>query len=472
MAEKKIGCQTPSRSFVLPYEMTDGARAVEIYNSTGFKAQEWQELLLYDILAFNDDGLWVHTSFGFSLPRRNGKNEVVTIREMYGLIELGEQIMHTAHRTSTTHTAWERLLNRLKKCGADIVSSYRASGKEHIELANGGKIEFRTRTSKGGLGEGYDLLVIDEAQEYQDDQETALKYVISDSPNPQTIFLGTPPTAVSSGTVFLNFRNTVLQGKGQNSAWEEWSIPKRVDLWNKEAWYQANPSLGAHLKERAIIDEIGKCTNEAKIIDELIQRFGMWFQYNQKSAISEEEWNSYICKTKPSFVGKLGIGIKYSHDGESVSMAAAVRTSDGQIFVEALGREERRKGNDWIVVLLRQLDAGKIVVDGKNGQDLLVADMKDAGIRKKPVLPKVDDIVLANSAFEQARFDGAVCHMGQKSLRQSAGNCEKRAIGSRGGFGFQSIKEGVDVSIIEAVVLAYWACSSMKKEKKRQKLSG
>ena len=55
--QKKIGCQTPSRSFVLPYEMTDGARAVEIYNSTGFKAQEWQELLLYDILAFNDDGL-------------------------------------------------------------------------------------------------------------------------------------------------------------------------------------------------------------------------------------------------------------------------------------------------------------------------------------------------------------------------------------------------------------------------------
>lgn len=217
--------------------MTDGARAVEIYNSTGFKAQEWQELLLYDILAFNDDGLWVHTSFGFSLPWRNGKNEVVTIREMYGLIELGEQIMHTAHRTSTTHTAWEK-----------------------------------------------------------------------------------------------------------------WSIQKRVDLWDKEAWYQANPSLGAHLKERAIIDEIGKCTNEAKIIDELIQRFGMWFQHNQKSAISEEEWNSYICKTKPSFVGKLGIGIKYSHDGKSVSMAAAVRASDGQIFVEALGRKERRKGNDWIVV--------------------------------------------------------------------------------------------------------------------------
>lgn len=472
MADERIGCQTPSQAFVLPYELTDGARAVEIYNSTGYKAQEWQELLLYDILAFNDDGLWVHTSFGYSLPRRNGKNEVVTIREMYGLMELGEQIMHTAHRTSTTHTAWERLLNRLKKAGAKIVSSYRASGKEHIELENGGKIEFRTRTSKGGLGEGYDLLVIDEAQEYQDDQETALKYVISDSANPQTIFLGTPPTSVSSGTVFLNFRNSVLQGKGQDSAWEEWGVRNRVDLWDKEAWYLANPALGTHLKERAIISEIGKCTNDAKVIDELIQRFGMWFQYNQKSAISEEEWKSYACKELPALEGKLFLGVKYSHNGESVSVAVAVRTADDRVFLEALGCEDKRKGNDWIISLIRQLDLEKVIIDGKNGQDLLAAELKDAKVRKKPILPKVDDIVMANSAFEQARFDGKICHMNQRSLMQSASNCEKRAIGSRGGFGYQSIKEGVDVSLLEAAVLAYWACASTKKSKKKQKVSG
>ena len=42
-------------------------------------------------------------------------------------------------------------------------------------------INFRTRSSKGGLGEGYDLLVIDEAQEYTTDQETALKYIVTDS---------------------------------------------------------------------------------------------------------------------------------------------------------------------------------------------------------------------------------------------------------------------------------------------------
>lgn len=36
-------------------------------------------------------------------------------------------------------------------------------------------MEFRTRTSTDGLDEGFDLLVIDEAQEYTEDQESALK---------------------------------------------------------------------------------------------------------------------------------------------------------------------------------------------------------------------------------------------------------------------------------------------------------
>ena len=52
----------------------------------------------------------------------------------------------------------------------------------------------------------------DEAQEYQDDQESALKYVVTDSHNPQTILCGTPPTPVSSGTVFTKYRKDTLAG--------------------------------------------------------------------------------------------------------------------------------------------------------------------------------------------------------------------------------------------------------------------
>ena len=114
MAEPRKGRQTPTQSVVLPYSRTLGQDAIDIYNSTGRTAQEWQELLTSDILAVNEDGLWVHTKYGYAVPRRNGKNEIVAIREMWGLHN-DEHILHTAHRTTASHSAWERLCSLLDK---------------------------------------------------------------------------------------------------------------------------------------------------------------------------------------------------------------------------------------------------------------------------------------------------------------------------------------------------------------------
>ena len=124
------------------------------------------------ILSKTAKGLWQHTKFGYSLPRRNGKNEVVVIREMYALLN-NEKVLHTAHRTTTSHSAWERLTSMLEKSKIEY-NSLRAAGREMVEVEGGGRVDFRTRSSKGGLGEGFDLLVIDEAQEYTEAQETSL----------------------------------------------------------------------------------------------------------------------------------------------------------------------------------------------------------------------------------------------------------------------------------------------------------
>ena len=59
MAETRKGRQTPTQSVVLPYSQTLGQDAINLYNATGRTAQEWQELLVSDILAVNDDKLWV-----------------------------------------------------------------------------------------------------------------------------------------------------------------------------------------------------------------------------------------------------------------------------------------------------------------------------------------------------------------------------------------------------------------------------
>lgn len=464
MAEpKRLGRQTPTKSVVLPYENTYGKEAIDIYEKTGRQAQDWQKLLIYDILAYNDEGLWVHTKFGYSVPRRNGKNEVITIREMYGLIE-GEQVLHTAHRTPTSSSAFYRLLKLLEDAGYKDKQDYIAHkqyGLETIEFpSSDGKVSFRTRTSKGGLGEGFDLMIIDEAQEYQDDQETTLKYVVSSSKNPQTLFCGTPPTMVSSGTVFMKMRNKALSGETENTGWAEWSVDSMTDVHDVEAWYETNPSLGTIFTERIIKDEIGDDD-----LDFNIQRLGYWSKKNLKSFISEVQWNECKLTSLPELKGKLYVGIKFGIDGQNVAMSIACKTTNEKVFVESIDCQPRLNGNKWMLRFLKQADIASITIDG-NGSATLEEELKDMKL-KHIIIPKTSEVITANDVFKTSLDQGLVVHMGQPSLAQSVSNCQKRLIGSQGGYGYQSIKEGIDICLMESMVFAFWQAKTAKERRKQ-----
>lgn len=459
----RVGRQSPTVSVILPYNATKGQEAVELYNGTERSVLEWQEALTYDIMAVNEEDLWIHQKFGYSVPRRNGKSEMVLMRCLWGL-KHGERILYTAHRTSTSHSVWDRLGRLCEKADIVVTSSYRAFGKEHLYCEGGGVIEFRTRTSTGGLGEGYDLLVIDEAQEYTPEQETALKYVVSDSSNPQTIMLGTPPTAISAGTVFPKYRKKVLQGDSFESGWAEWSVPEMSNPHDVDLWYETNPSLGTVLKERSIRSEIGDDN-----VDFNIQRLGLWLKYNQKSAISRNEWDALSVEILPKLTGQLFVGVKFGHDGTNVSLSVACKTQDGKIFVEAYGCKPIRNGLAWILNFIEKADVRKVAVDGKNGIGILEDGMKRMKLGR-PEIPSVGEIIKANAEFEQGLSQATIVHMDQTAVTQVVSNCEKRAIGNNGGFGYRSMLEGVDISILDSMILAHWICGETK-EKKKQRIA-
>lgn len=469
MAKTRIGNQNPTKSVFLPSVKSEYKKAIGLYRKTDRKEQIWQENLLKHLLAKNEDNLWTHTKFGYSLPRRNGKNEIVAIRELLGLIN-GERGLHTAHRTTTSHSAFERLIKFLNDMGFVEKEDYKALrqfGLEKIEMIKEytGVICFRTRSAKGGLGEGFDYLIIDEAQEYTDDQESALKYVVTDSKNPQTIFCGTPPTAVSGGTVFVNMRNKALEGGMKNTAWAEWSVDEMSDVHDKELWYMCNPSLGTIFTERSIEDEIG--TDD---VDFNIQRLGLWLKYNQKSAISEKDWERLKVNSLPQFKGKLYVGIKYGKDGINVAMSIAVKTLSGRIFVEVIDCQNVRNTNLWIIDFLKNANIDKVIIDGASGQNILADEIKEYGIKTNLILPSVKEIILANAKFEQGIFQKNILHNNQPSLTAVATNCEKRLIGSQGGFGYKSQFEDRDIVLLDSVILAYYLASE-KKQKNKQKAS-
>lgn len=343
----RLGNQHPTQSVILPYDKSLYQEAVDYYQRTGRKCYEWQVNMLKAIMAIDDDGLWVHQKFGFSIPRRNGKTEIVYDLEIWAL-ENGLNVLHTAHRISTSHSSFEKLKKYLEECG----------------------------------------------------------YV--------------------------------------------------------EAWYNSNPSMGYHLNERKIEAELGEDE-----LDHNIQRLGYWPKYNQKSAISEADWQALKVNALPVLKGPLYVGIKYGNDGANVAMSIAVRTLSGKTFVEAIDCQSVRNGNQWIINFLKKANVEKVVIDGAGSQNILAEEMKDFKL-KEPILPKVSEIITANSLWEQGIFQKGICHCDQPSLTQVVTNSEKRNIGSNGGFGYKSQFEDMDISLMDSALLAHWVCSINKPKKKQQ----
>ena len=162
--------------------------------------------------------------------------------------------------------------------------------------------------------------------------------------------------------------------------------------------------------------------------------------------------------------------MKYAKVKDTVSVAVAMKTSDGKVFVEAIDCRSVREGNNWIIEYIRNPRVDSVVIDGASGQSLLEQDIKNAGVRRNVILPKVGQVIEANAQFEQCFFSGNVCHCQQPALEQAVSNSEHRAIGSGGGYGYNSILEGADISLLESVTLAHWACANAK-ERKKQRVS-
>ena len=56
----------------------------------GLEPDDWQEDVLDDWLGRRADGRWSAATCGLAVPRQNGKNGIIEVRELFGIVALGE----------------------------------------------------------------------------------------------------------------------------------------------------------------------------------------------------------------------------------------------------------------------------------------------------------------------------------------------------------------------------------------------
>lgn len=470
------GSQEP-RIRVEPQRMSsDGPDAAFLMAAYGNRLDPWQEDVITCWLGKDGDGKYTVTSAGLAIPRQNGKNVCLEAREFYGMVVNGEKILHTAHQVRTSKKSFRRIermfTDKRHPEIVEIVKKIRyTNGEECIELDNGGSIEFSARSRQAARGfDGISLVVYDEAQELTDDQVEALMATLSASATGtrQIIYTGTPPYPNCPGEVFRRRRTICTVDPGPYDAWHEWSVAAEsiddINIADTGLWYMTNPSLGIRLTEEFTEEELRTMSKDGFARE----RLGWWCPVLAKaleSAIPAEVWDA-CASDQEQTGGKTAFGVKFSPDGSEVSLCGAVIPKDGPARISMIDRRPTGLGTQWLADWLnaRYSKASCVVVDGRNGVDVLVEKISGTWKAKGSVIrPTAKDVIASVSNLTNALSEKTVTwYVKQDTLRDSAISATKRPIGGGWGFG------GEDSGPIEAAALAFWGVKTSKRDPNRK----
>ena len=195
------------------------------------------------------------------------------------------------------------------------------------------------------------------------------------------------------------------------------------------------------------------------------ERLGWWapiIEHAEEYAISRDAWEA--CKSsdgKPE--GKTAYGVKFAPDGASVCLCGAVVPETGAARISLIELKSTGHGTRWLAEWLceRYEKASCVVIDGRNGVDVLIDRISDTWRMKGSVIrPGTKDVIASVGMLTDAVTEQSVTWFeGQEALADSALTSTKRAIGHMGGWGF-----GGDNSLpIEACALAFWGAKTSKR---------
>lgn len=461
-----MGSQEPTVRIAPNYQKSDGLTAAKLLRVGGIQLDPWQMDILDDWLGMTPAGKWASTTCGGSVPRQNGKTLLLQGRASAGMLLYGEEVIYTAHLQKTATETFEEMREFFEhpKIFKHVKEIKTALGREQIILKNGARIKFLARTRNGGRGQHGDLLIIDEAQEIDENAQASFLPAISASLNPQTIYTGTPPDPTAPGIVFRGIRKKALDGETKRTSWFEYSVDDIGNVSERERWAACNPALGRRILISTIESECEQMDPETFARE----RLGWWspvFTQTVETAIDADAWNA-CASMEPKPEGKTAYAVKFAADGSEAVLCGAVIPKEGPARISLIDRKPAGYGTKWLADWLnpRSGIASCVVIDGRNGVDVLIDRIADCWKYKGSVVrASANDMIAAVSVLMDGLSEQSLTwYEPQEDLRTSALTSIKRPIGKGWGFG------GDDPAPIEAAALALWGAKTSKRDPSRK----
>lgn len=456
-----------------------GDQAVAFARRIGMDLDPEQEMVLRESLGVREDGRWQTREVGLNVPRQNGKGEILIARELYGIFELGERlVIHTAHEFKTSAEHFHRLESVVRDCPelhgrvhrrpeTGRIDGYKYShGEESIELDDGSRIEFKTRTKSGMRGfAGVDLLVLDEAMIISEAAHSSSMPTIRASKaerGPQLWYTG---SAVDQeihehGVVWARVRERGMAGDDQALAYFEWSIdvehPDDVTdemTLDVELWRQVNFAIARGRVSEEHMDWERRAMSPRGFAVELLGAgdypatddsaesmigFDAWLDLEDDSSVLEDP----IC-----------LAFDVSPDRRT-SIVASGLNDRGQLHVELI---HARTGTGWVPDRLAELYARheviEIVCDGFGPSASIAKRVDEAGITVRRV--NSGEYAEACGVLLDAIKERTLRHLGQDELNAAVRGARTRPFVDR--WAWSRTKSKADVGPLIAGTLALWS---------------
>jgi hypothetical protein len=496
---EQLGLQEP-RVRALPLSRVDSLidDVLDICDIASIRCDPWQEGGLDAVVSVDSFGQWAATEFGFLVSRQQGKGNILLPYELAHLYLWPREdgapklIGHTAHEGVTAREAFRRarrailaapilrsqLVGGGKQTAQGVTGISTGNGNWAIELKNGSRLVFFTRTGSAGVGLSFDVLIVDEAQHSPLTILEALLPTTDASPNKQVLFTGTVPKEDQDGEYFEGLRDRGRKGGLERTGWIEHTPvgsddPDKaaaLDLGSPQVWREANPGLGIRLAWKTIEDDwdrMGQTSPEAFGR----QRLSIWpsrrpVVTQSLSDIDLDVWNRHADPDAAVTGDGVVLSLALGRGGAYGTIGKGVRFDSDHIAVEHAHTEA---GTRWIAPKLKELKAehgnALVVLDAKNAA-AVISSLDQAGV--KYLAMNLDEIAAAHALFIEYVNAGMVPHRLQDEVTKSLELATTRPLG-RAGSTWEQSDPTKPITQAQAVTWALWGV--LKSEATPKKVS-
>jgi hypothetical protein len=438
---------------------------VELAAACGLELDDWQQYVLTRSLG-ERDGAWASPDVGLVVARQNGKSALLQARMLAGLFLFDEKLqIYNAHLYASSMEMFLRMKGLIQSTPEfhKRVKTYAgAHGSERIELHDGRRLLFSSRTAGTGRGFTPDAYYFDEAMMFKMSSATAMIPGLSGKSvtgSPQLWYVGSAVDQEVSGDglILAGVRKRALAVGDPRLAYFEWSADRPTpadvapdELLNEELLAAANPALGTRVSMDWIRGELPLLGNRGFAVERLT--VGDWPDPDAalETVIDMERFLN-LQDPHAQMQDPVVFAFDLSPDRSSGAIYASSMSLLGRPMVDKVKHD---RGAGWIVPrVLELVDKHKplaVACDGAGAAASLLIELEKEGVDVFAV--SAAEHTKACGAFYDAVEEGRLTHTGDVALAAAIRGATTRPLG--GAWAWNRRTSAADITPLVAATLA------------------